>query len=85
MTADFLRRVAEEVPRVDIGRVVADSESNAVTAQLVAAQEEANQFGIHAAPKFLLGKTGSAPEVLDVEALTPEAFARPIDALVPPG
>jgi protein-disulfide isomerase len=81
----FLRRMAEAIPRVDVDRAVADSGSNAVTAQLVAAQHEAEQFGIHAAPTFLLGKTGSAPEVLHVDRLAPEAFAGPIDALLPPG
>jgi protein-disulfide isomerase len=86
LDAGFLRGVAEAIPSVDVDRVVTDSESSAVTAQLVAAQEEANQFGIHAAPMFLLGKTSSPPRVLEVDSLTPEAFALPIDALVqPPG
>jgi hypothetical protein len=64
---------------------VADSGSSAVTAQFVAAQQEAERFGIHAAPTFLLGKTGAEPRVLEVTRLTPEAFAGPIDELLQPG
>ena len=84
ITDALLRRVAEAIPRIDVERAVADSGSNAVTAQLVAAEREAEDFGIHSAPTFLLGKTGATPKVLEVEGLTPEAFARPIDALLPP-
>lgn len=86
LSEGFLRGVAEAIPGVDVDRAVDDSQSAAVTTQLDAAQEEANQFGLHAAPTFLLGKTGAAPLVLEVEGYTPEAFARPIDALaLPPG
>jgi protein-disulfide isomerase len=84
LSAEYLRLVAEAIPRVDVEKVVADSESSAVTEMLTAAQEEANQFGIHAAPTFLLGKTGSVPTVLTVDRLAPDAFALPIDALLPP-
>ncbi len=85
ITDAVLRGAAEAIPRIDVGRAVADSGSNAVTAQLVAAQREAEEFGIHAAPTFLLGKTGATPRVLKIEHLTPEVFARAIDELLSPG
>jgi protein-disulfide isomerase len=78
----FLRRMAGAIPRVDVDRAAADSGSSAVTAQLDDARREAADFGIHAAPTFLLGKTGETPHVLYVAHLTPEAFEAPIDALL---
>lgn len=78
----FLRRVAGAIPRVDVDRAAADSSSSAVTAQLDEARREASTFGIHAAPTFLLGKTGETPRVLEPTHLTIEAFEGPIDALL---
>jgi protein-disulfide isomerase len=82
MTDSFLRRLASEIPLVDVERAMAERASPAVTAQLEAAQQEADRFGIRAVPSFLVGKTGETPRVLQVAGLTPEAFTGPIDALL---
>ena len=76
---------AGTISLVDVDRAAADSRSNAVTEQLEAARQEARRFGIHAAPTFLLGKTGEVPTVFKPERLTPEVFARALDALLPSG
>ncbi len=78
----FLGRVAGMIPLVDVDRAAAESGSGAVTTQLDEARREAARFGIHAAPTFLLGKTGEAPRVLAPAHLTPEAFEEAIDALL---
>lgn len=85
MTDDFLRRVAGAIPQVDVDRAAAAIETSAVTDQIEAARLLARRFGIHAAPTFLLGRTGQTPSVLVPDQMTPEAFARAIDALLPPG
>jgi protein-disulfide isomerase len=79
----FLRRMAGTIPLVDVDRAAAESDSGAVTEQLDEARQEASRFGIHAAPTFLLGKTGETPHVLEPAHLTPEAFEEAIDALLP--
>ena len=79
----FLRRMAGAIPLVDVDRAAADSDSSAVTAQLDDARKEASHFGIHAAPTFLLGKTGETPRGLEPAHLTPAAFEEAIDALLP--
>jgi len=52
MTDGFLRRLASEIPLVDVERAMAERASPAVTAQLDAAQQEADRFGIRAVPSF---------------------------------
>jgi protein-disulfide isomerase len=84
ITDELLRRIAGAIPHVDVDRAGADSGSTAVTEQIEAARQEARRFGIHAAPTFLLGRRGETPTVFAPNPISPESFARAIDALLPP-
>lgn len=80
---DLLKRIAGDVPGVDVEAALAQRDSDAVTTQLADAHKLAVEYKIPGTPSFLLGKTGAEPELLhNVRATKPETLTTQIDALL---
>jgi protein-disulfide isomerase len=80
VTDDLLRRIASEVPGVDVTRALADKDSQAVTDALAEVRGMAQQFSIVGTPSVLLGKTGAEPHIVSgARATLPQTVTAPID------
>jgi protein-disulfide isomerase len=80
---DLLRRIAGEIPGVDVDEAMRKLDSPDVTAQLDEARSMAPRFGVQGTPTILLGKTGQTPRVLtSARANRPETITGPIDEML---
>ena len=80
---EVLRRIAGQVPGVDVAAAMAKRDSPEVDAALTDARTLAQRYAVHGTPTFLLGKTGAEPHDLpDARAAKPETLTGPIDDLL---
>jgi protein-disulfide isomerase len=80
---ESLRRIAAQIPGVDVPAAVAAESSAAVDANLAEAAALARRFAVEGTPWFLLGRTGSDPQAVHTaRASRPETLTGPIDALL---
>jgi hypothetical protein len=78
-----LRQIAAQIPGVDVPAAVEAELGAAVEAELAEAQKLAQHYYVEGTPTFLLGRTGSEPQlVATARAHRPETFTGPIDALL---
>jgi protein-disulfide isomerase len=83
VTDEFIGRIARGVPGLDAQRVIDASNDEASDDTLVAAQREADQFGINETPSYLIGRTGEQLQILQVQNPSdPNLFAQSIDRLL---
>ena len=83
VSAESLRRIAAEIPGVDVAAAEAAARSKAVEANLAEAMGEAQHHGVAGTPTFLLGRTGSDPELVTAaRANRPATLTGPIEALL---
>lgn len=82
---NLLRRIAGEVPGVDVARALADRDGSDVTDALAEVRTFADRFSVDGTPTILLGKAGGTLRVLDgARAPHPETVTGPVDALLAP-
>ncbi|MFY9263943.1 MAG: thioredoxin domain-containing protein [Solirubrobacterales bacterium] len=82
-TDDWLRKLGELVPGLDVEKAFAEREDARVTAQLTAADELFQEHGFSGTPSFLIGKTGGKLEKLEPESVDDVApFTAAIDKLL---
>jgi protein-disulfide isomerase len=80
---DLLRRIAGEIPGVDVDVAMQKRDSQEATAQLDEARSLAERFGVQGTPTILLGKTGATPRVLtQARANRPDTITGPIDEML---
>jgi protein-disulfide isomerase len=80
---DLLRRIAGEIPGVNVDEAMAKRDSPEVTAQLDEARSMAQQFGVQGTPTFLLGKTGATPHIVTTaRGNKPDTITGPIDEML---
>jgi protein-disulfide isomerase len=78
-----LGRIAAQIPGVDVAAAMAAVRSTAVDTDLTEAQTEAQRHGVLGTPTFLLGRTGSDPQIITgARANRPATLTDPIDALL---
>jgi protein-disulfide isomerase len=80
---DMLRRIASQIPGVDVEQAIARRDSPAVMTALDQVRTLAEQLGVEGTPMFVLGKTGGKTRLLlDARASKPETITEPIDELL---
>lgn len=84
-TDEFLARLARATPGLDAERALAGSGAAASVDMLRQARDDAERVGISSTPSFLAARPGGEPRPLEVGALTTEAFAEQLDALLDGG
>lgn len=82
VTEDLLRRIGEAVPGLDTERMLAEADSDAVTAALARDAQRAAEAGIRGTPSFEVGRSGGKLERLTVSSLEPDAFRPALDELL---
>jgi protein-disulfide isomerase len=82
VTPDFLKSIAAATPGLNSAKLTRDAASAAATQTLKAGQAAFNASGFDGTPSFLLGRTGGQMSPLNWSQLTPDAFTRPIEALL---
>jgi protein-disulfide isomerase len=81
VTDGFLRRLATGIPGLDVDRMMADRDSEAVTDQIAKAHRMAADIHLQSVPTVLVGKTGGELRVLGAS----ESPIGAIGALLPKG
>jgi len=66
VTDDLVRRVAEEIPGLDVDRLFKDAQSARVTAMINSDLKQVQAKGLNETPSFLIQVDGSAPYVLSI-------------------
>jgi protein-disulfide isomerase len=83
VTDAFIGRIAGAVDGLDAAKVVAASNDTGNDASLGVANTEAQKFGIQSTPSYLIGRTGSPLQQLQLSTLDdPAQFTGPIDQLL---
>jgi len=83
VTDDVLRRVAAQVPGLDVEAAMAQRSSATVDAALADARTLAQRFQVQGTPTFLVGKTGASLHAIDTaNSKKPETITGPIDELL---
>jgi protein-disulfide isomerase len=83
VTDDLLRRIAGEIPGVNVDEAMAKRDSPEVTVELDEVRSMAKKFGVQGTPTFLLGKTGETPHVLTTaRGNKPDTITGPIDEML---
>jgi protein-disulfide isomerase len=80
VTDGFLRKVAGEVPGLDVNKAMKERFDPAIRAQLVKIDGEARRAGATGTPTVLVGKSGQPGRRIDYTAIEPSQFTGPIDA-----
>jgi protein-disulfide isomerase len=84
ITDDLLRRIASEVPGLDVDKAMAMRDSKEVTDVLAETRRIADHYGVQGTPSFLLGKAGGDITLVHgVWPNRPETLTGAIDALIP--
>jgi protein-disulfide isomerase len=77
-----VRKLAGEIPGLDVSRFERDLDSARVAALAKSADQEAQEIGLNQTPTFQLGRTNGELSALDVSSLNPSAFEPSIDRLL---
>lgn len=78
---EFLTKVAQAVPGLNVAKWKADLNSESGTSILTRAQAAAQTARIDSTPSFMVAKTGKTLEPLQVTSLTADAFFEKLDAI----
>jgi protein-disulfide isomerase len=80
---DVFRRIAAEIPGVNVEQAITMRDSAAVTSALDDVRTLAERFSVDRTPSFLLGRTGETPfELPGARASEPDTITGPIDQLL---
>jgi protein-disulfide isomerase len=82
VTANYLRRLLDAVPGVNVSAALGASATPAADAALTRANTVATQDGVDATPSFLIGKAGGPLQPFRPPALTSAPFAAAFNALL---
>jgi protein-disulfide isomerase len=80
VTDAFLREATGAVPGLDGARALAEADSPAARRLLAEAERSATAAGVDSTPSFLLRRGDGTPRPLEVQELSPAAFASALDA-----
>jgi protein-disulfide isomerase len=79
-TDGFLRKVAGQVPGLNVGKLMSDRFDPKVRAQLSQVQGQVTKLGVTGTPTIFVGKTTGTLSEVKYSDLTPSQFTKPIDA-----
>lgn len=79
-TDGFIRKVASQVPGLNVDRLMSERFAPKVRAELSRVQAEVTKLHVTGTPTIFVGKTGGTLSQVDYTDLTPAQFAKPIDA-----
>jgi protein-disulfide isomerase len=79
VTDDLLRAIGEAVPGLDVDKMLADMDSDAVDQLYQQAQQKSGDLGVHKTPTFFVVSGDGQPEQLAIESLDPDAFRTALD------
>lgn len=82
VTDRLLRDVGAAVAGLDVEKMLADMDSDAVDEELGASAGEAQAGGIRSTPSFLAAKAGGKLSVVEYSTLEPEPFREALDELL---
>lgn len=83
LSDEVMRRVASQVPGLDVEKAMAQRTSPEVEAALVDARTMGDRYAIEGTPTFLIGRTGGDLHAISsARANRPETLTGPIDALL---
>ena len=71
---DFLRRIADATPGLDVQRAVAQRDSPGSVRLVQDSAAEATRLGVNSTPTFFVRKGGGRPQQLPLRQLTPAEF-----------
>jgi len=77
-----VRKLAGEIPGLDVSRFERDLDSDRVSALERSAAQQAQEIGLDQTPTFQIGRTNGELTALDVSSLNPSAFEPTIDRLL---
>jgi protein-disulfide isomerase len=80
VTDGFLRKVAGEVPGLDVDKAMRDRFDPAIRAKLLEIDAQARKAGATGTPTVLVGRSGRPARRIDYTAIEPSQFTGPIDA-----
>ena len=81
LTEDLVRRLAAEIPGLDVDRLLADAEKPAIVAEASSAAAQANAAGIRGTPTLLV-KIGQQPPYL-IQVASPDEMRAALDDALP--
>jgi protein-disulfide isomerase len=83
VTEQFLQKIAQQVPGLNLATWTSDRGDAAFANQVVADGQAANTAGFNGTPSFLIGKTGGELKKLEVTSFTdPSQFNKAIEQLL---
>jgi protein-disulfide isomerase len=80
VTDDFIRRVAQRVPRLDVPKLMRDRNSPFTLQQIAQAKAEGRRLDVSSTPTFFLQRGNGPQKRLEFSDYTPAAFTGPIDS-----
>jgi protein-disulfide isomerase len=82
VTESYLRRLAQQVPGLDLPKWNSDRSNPAFATSLASDAQAANNLGFSGTPAFAIFKTGSGPQKFEPESFTdPASYERAIERL----
>jgi protein-disulfide isomerase len=83
VTENYLQGIAQQVPGLNLTQWTSDRSDPALTSQVEADKQAANNEGFTGTPSFLIGKTGGTAKKLEYSSLTePTSFDEAIEKLL---
>lgn len=82
VTKDFLRKLADATPGLNVKKALSDQNGQKVTDMISASQNEANKLGINSTPTLFISKSGGKQQKLEFADLEPDTFTKAIDAFI---
>jgi len=83
VTEQFLQKIAQEVPGLNLATWTSDRGDSAFANEVVADAQAANTEGFNGTPSFLIGKTGGQLKKLEITSFTdPAQFNEAIEKLL---
>jgi protein-disulfide isomerase len=81
VTGDFLKKIAQSVPGLNVAKWQQDLDTDAGTSILTAAQTAAQTARVASTPTFMVAKGGGTLQQFQPNALTADAFYAKLDSL----
>jgi protein-disulfide isomerase len=82
VTDTFLRSIGRTVRTLSVPKMLAARSSAGVKAQLAAASNLASAAGVNQTPSFAVGRTGAAPQLIQISSLDAAGIEPALDALL---
>jgi protein-disulfide isomerase len=83
-TESFGRAVAEQIPGLDVDRLVREAGSDNVMSEMAESADQGQASNVSGTPTFFLKIGSNPPDPIVVQELTPEAFSEAIDDALGP-